>query len=158
MNSEQRDEALTRRSSAAHGHCAALADAFDNAQLEVIEKVIALGALCSVGLEIKLSPRPKRGGFGGCVEVCGLVEHAVIVVSHECPRALFSHEIDAFKRIRAIAHGVAQADDAGDAALFNVGEHRAQSAGVGVDVADEGSGQSENSDQNPNLWMRGKRV
>jgi hypothetical protein len=27
-----------------------------------------------------------------------------------------------------------------------------------VDVADEGSGQSENSDQNPNLWMRGKRV
>jgi hypothetical protein len=105
-----------------------------------------------VRLLIELLTSPECGGFCRGIEVRGLIQHAIVVITHQRPRAVLAHQVDAFKGIRPIAHGVAQADDPLDATGFDVSEHHLEGGGVGVDVGDNGCGHGSSGTESGMLW------
>ena len=120
----------------------------DDPDAQVAEEVVALGLGVFVGLGVELIAGPERGGLGNGIEVGGLVQDAEVVVSHERPLAASADDVDAFERVRAVAHDIAQADDAVDPARVDVSEDLLECLGVSMDVADDGCGHDASGSKN----------
>ncbi len=105
---------------------------------EIGEELPASCAVFGVFFVFELGSCPERGGFGADVEVCGLVEAGVVMVSHEGPTAFFDDEVEAFARIWAIPDDIAEANDAFNASLFDVFEDGGHRFEVAVNIRDGG--------------------
>jgi hypothetical protein len=62
----------------------------------------------------------------------------VVRVAHDCRTVELAQELEAFGRLRPALRVVAEADDAVDVLLAEVGEHRAERDAVAVDVREQG--------------------
>src|SRR5688572_27643683 len=72
------------------------------------------------------------------VEVRGVTEERLVVVAHQAPLGVATHEVDAELGIGAVADHVAETHELGHPAPADVGEDRLERFAVGVQVGDDG--------------------
>ena len=80
--------------------------------------------------------RPKGGVARHRIKIRRLVERSKVVVSKQRPLASRAHQVNALKRIGAVAHDIAKANHRVKAHAPCVSNDRLECGKVGVDVAD----------------------
>ena len=84
----------------------------------------------------ELLARPEGGGPGHGIEPVEVyqAERAVLVISRDHPRHALAQKLDARVWVRAVTHGIAQADEPGRAFPRGIGEDGGQSFEISVHV------------------------